>query len=627
MQLFRFWPGCLWLLMLGSSFAAQSDQHQLRNVLIIGDSVSIGYTPAVTEILEDVAHVQRPDENARDTRTGLRNLDRWLGDTQWDVIHFNWGLHDLCYRHPESTATGRRDKINGTISVPLPEYKTNLEELVRRLQRTGARLIWANTTIVPGGEVGRIVGDDQDYNHAAREIMDRHGITVNDLHSLTTRFDPSLFVAAGDVHYTEEGYVAIAAQVAEKIRIALDRNDPDFLEDSFGNLIDDTPPPNVYEVEQRGDGQLAFYLDGPDYKGSATRIFAIYGAPETPSVSDRLKPGTFPAVVLVHGGGGTAFTEWVRRWNKAGFAAIAIAVEGQTDGVVDQSIQGPDRWQRHEFGGPSRAGIYQDADEPIADEWMFHAVYATIQANNFLRSQAEVDSANIGIAGISWGGVITATAVGFDQRFSFAVPIYGSGYLRDIPHQYAQSLTRNSEYSVNWEPALRLKRFTNPTLWLTGRAENNFYLPAQAASYRSVGGTVAVSIKPGMRHGHQAAWSEPEPYAFAAAVVQSGEPPFVPSEVVLTDNGSVAVSFRISKELVATSAVAYVTNEEVIDPETAWQEFPASIARVDDDLSTVEVHIQSIPGDSAHWFVNLSLRHEDSGQMLTASGRLNSIAR
>jgi lysophospholipase L1-like esterase len=210
-------------------FAADSKESQVgvqntaeqSNVLIIGDSIAIGYTPRVKDMLTGVASVHRPDANSGDTRRGLKHLYRWLGDTQWDVIHFNWGLHNLCYRHPDSTASGHRDKINGTISVPLDEYKLNLEELVRQLKNTGAHLIWANTTIVPDGEAGRVLGDELKYNRAAAEIMERHEITVDDLHTLTSKFDQLLFIGPGNVHYTDEGYAVIAAQVAEQIRVAL----------------------------------------------------------------------------------------------------------------------------------------------------------------------------------------------------------------------------------------------------------------------------------------------------------------------------------------------------------------------------------------------------------------------
>ncbi len=138
-------------LMLAAS--AQTLDPSLPNVLIIGDSISIGYTPEVRELLRGKANVLRPmrpdgkaPANCAATTTGLKELESWLGNTKWAVIHFNWGLHDLCYRNPEAKAQGNRDKVNGKISVPLPEYKANLETLVNRLEKTGARLIWASTT-------------------------------------------------------------------------------------------------------------------------------------------------------------------------------------------------------------------------------------------------------------------------------------------------------------------------------------------------------------------------------------------------------------------------------------------------------------------------------------------------
>jgi hypothetical protein len=189
----------------------------LPNVLILGDSISIGYTKPVRERLKEVANVQRPRANCGDTPMGLANLDKWLGDTKWDVIHFNWGLWDLCYRHPESKSQGRRDKIKGTQSVPLPEYEKNLEALVQRLKKTGARLIWASTSVVPEEEVGRFVGDELKYNAAASKIMARHGIPIDDLHALTAGFGGKYFTGKGDVHYTSAGYEKIADQVAAVI--------------------------------------------------------------------------------------------------------------------------------------------------------------------------------------------------------------------------------------------------------------------------------------------------------------------------------------------------------------------------------------------------------------------------
>jgi lysophospholipase L1-like esterase len=190
-------------------------------VLILGDSISIGYTPAVTRLLEGKAAVNRPKANCGSTQTGLAGLEQWLGDGRWDVIHFNWGLHDLCYRHPDSKVQGNRDKVNGKQVVPTSEYERNLETLVARLQRTGARLVFANTTLVPEGEAGRFTGDEVKYNAIAERVMQRQGIPVNDLHALTRAFGPELFKGPGDVHFTPAGYARLAAQVAAAIEQAL----------------------------------------------------------------------------------------------------------------------------------------------------------------------------------------------------------------------------------------------------------------------------------------------------------------------------------------------------------------------------------------------------------------------
>jgi len=204
----------------GMTPAAETDAG-LPDVLILGDSISIGYTPMARERLQGVANVSRPNVNCGDTRQGLRWLENWLGTTRWDVIHFNWGLHDLCYRHPESKVYGNRDKVWGTVSVDPEQYARNLEELVRRLRATGATLVWASTTLVPEGEAGRFVGDDVKYNAIAADIMERHGILVNDLHAFSSSFPEALFTRPGDVHFTRAGSEKLAGQVAESILSAI----------------------------------------------------------------------------------------------------------------------------------------------------------------------------------------------------------------------------------------------------------------------------------------------------------------------------------------------------------------------------------------------------------------------
>ena len=190
---------------------------ELPRALILGDSISIGYTPHVRTLLQGKVNVSRPQANCGSTTTGLAAIDKWLGTAHWDVIHFNWGLHDLCYRHPDSKTQGNRDKVNGTQAVSPEQYEENLEKLVQRLQKTGARLIFATTTVVPDGEAGRVVGDDRRYNQIALRVMRKYSVEVNDLHALTSGFPADLFSGPGNVHFTTSGSQKLAAQVAAAI--------------------------------------------------------------------------------------------------------------------------------------------------------------------------------------------------------------------------------------------------------------------------------------------------------------------------------------------------------------------------------------------------------------------------
>jgi dienelactone hydrolase len=396
------------------------------------------------------------------------------------------------------------------------------------------------------------------------------------------------------------------------------------LERNFSDLIRKDATPDVFDDTRRVDGLLELYLQGPPHKSSPTRIFALYGVPDQPVRSANLGTGRMPAVVLVHGGGGTAYAEWVRKWNNAGFAAISIAVEGQTDIPDDNGVGG--RWAHNPFGGPPRTGIYGDWAEPIGDEWMFHAVYASIQANNFLRHRPDVDPEHIGIVGISWGGVIAATTIGFDDRFAFAIPVYGSGQLTTINNQYRRALLDNTEYPELWEPTNRLLRYKRPTLWLTGRAENNFYLPAQAATYSAVGGEASISIKPDMRHSHPAGWNEPEPYVYAAELVRSGQTPFAPEPNTATNDNVCAAQFRVAGNLTPVSASVHVTSESGPDPATEWTVLDAMIEVRGDDNAIVTARCSGLPDNATYWFVNLAMTHPQSPVPVITSSRLRSTA-
>jgi acyl-CoA thioesterase-1 len=192
------------------AFAKVEDNPKLPRVLLLGDSISIGYTVPVREALKGKANVHRAPANCGPTTRGLENIDAWIGDSEWDVIHFNWGLHDLKF-------------IDGKRQVPLEKYKTNLRRLVERLEKTGATLIWCSTTPVPDGVSPPRTNDDVlAYNAAAAAIMKQHDIATDDLYAFA---QPQLekIQRKANVHFSPEGSNVLGKEVARQIQQALSK--------------------------------------------------------------------------------------------------------------------------------------------------------------------------------------------------------------------------------------------------------------------------------------------------------------------------------------------------------------------------------------------------------------------
>jgi len=213
----------------GMAMHAQgAEKSDLPNVLIIGDSISIGYTEPLVKILMGKAKIVHNDGNAQHSRNGLAKLDSWLGETKWDVIHFNHGLHDLKYVDDKGKNT--KSKETGHIQIDLEEYEKNMEAIVIRLKKTGAKLIFATTTPYPDKPAGPLREAEQaeKYNTVALKVMKKHQVAVNDLYSFVL---PKLkeLQRPENVHFTSKGSTALAKEVAKHILKAIGQqeNAPD----------------------------------------------------------------------------------------------------------------------------------------------------------------------------------------------------------------------------------------------------------------------------------------------------------------------------------------------------------------------------------------------------------------
>ena len=173
------------------------DDPKLPRVLLIGDSVSRGYTQAARQALAGRANVHRAPANCGPAERGLKNLEVWLGDGKWDVIHFNFGIHDR--------------------NTPIADYTQQLEQLIERMKKTGAKLIWASTTPIPDYPKNDYKSASiVEHNQAAAEMMKKHSIPVDDLFAAVT---PHLgdYQRTNDVHFKEEGSDFLGQQVAKAI--------------------------------------------------------------------------------------------------------------------------------------------------------------------------------------------------------------------------------------------------------------------------------------------------------------------------------------------------------------------------------------------------------------------------
>jgi dienelactone hydrolase len=366
------------------------------------------------------------------------------------------------------------------------------------------------------------------------------------------------------------------------------------------------------------DARKAIYYDALDYAGNPTRVYAYIDIPDTATAGSPV-----PAVVLVHGGGGTAFYEWVDLWVARGYAAISIAVEGQTDSADQPTMN--TGYHIHNMPGPVRDGIYGDDDVTLEDQWMYHAVADTVLANSLLRNLPEVDAGKVGIMGVSWGGVITSTAIGIDDRFAFAIPTYGCGHKYDIPNQYGSALVDNQLYRQVWDPILRIDQATMPSMWFSWPEENNFSLDAQAATYHRVGGSHMVSLIPGLGHGHSSAWTPDDSYEFADSVLASGGDAWCEQQSLSLTGSNAEVSFRSSKPL-ASAELIYASGTGFTG-DLSWLEQAATLIDNEDGTWTVTA---TLPVGTTAWALNVkSVELGTDGVPLIASSdyqEINSIS-
>ena len=354
------------------------------------------------------------------------------------------------------------------------------------------------------------------------------------------------------------------------------------------NLEDLREVPEVHWAESSGPVRSLYYTGG-SYRGRPTRVFAYYAVPDD---SGRLSPnGKVPGMVLVHGGGGTAFREWAELWAGRGYAAIAMDLAGRGTDGERLPDGGPDQDERSKF--------HAIRDGPVG-AWPYHAVSNVIRAHSLLRSLPEVDPDRTGVTGISWGGYLTCVAAGLDHRFKVAVPVYGCGFLHEnsawlgILDELATE--DRQRWIVNFDPSRYLSQCRLPMLFVNGTNDFAYPLDSWQKSYRLVRGPVTLCLTVGMPHSHPDGWAPKEIGIFVDSVLRRGVP--LPRPTRFARRERTIVAEFTSRSAVAKAALYYTADRNAWN-QREWHTEPAQVQgrRVLAELPAVDV---------AAWFLNIT---------------------
>jgi dienelactone hydrolase len=358
---------------------------------------------------------------------------------------------------------------------------------------------------------------------------------------------------------------------------------------------------------------------GENFKGTNTEVFAFYASPIT---LGEAKPGTkFPGVVLIHGGGGTAFAEWVHRWAKGGYAAIAMDLSGSqpidplydANGIpVPGQANKPETRKRLPNGGPNHgpAEKFDSIGGDVSDDWPYHAAASVIRAHSLLRSFPEVDADRTAATGISWGGYTTCLVASLDDRFKAAVPVYGCGFLHEGESVQKPMIDKLGDRRDAWvkayDPSSLLARCRVPILWVNGTSDVHYPLDSYQKSFDVVPGRKQMRIEVKMPHGHPPGWAPKEIGLFIDSFCLDGQPLAVPGKITTTGD---EVRLAFESAVPVKSATLHYTTDIGLRSKREWKNLTAQIGQG-------VVTAPKPPADANTWFIALT---DERGAMVTST--------
>lgn len=270
-------------------------------------------------------------------------------------------------------------------------------------------------------------------------------------------------------------------------------------------------PEFIYSPENNIDGIKGMYLRS-DYLGKESYAFCYLGYPENVKENN-------PAVLLLHGGGGTAYYEWVKKWTEQGYIALAIDLEGHVPLKTGTLVSFPqDLYTTSKYEAPHNVNL-SDGHKPIEETWLYYACKTAIIGNSFLHNLEKVDRYNIGVTGVSWGGFITSIITGYDDRFAFSIPIYCTVGMENSGTPIGGYISSNPLFKVfdKMEP---LSHVNTPLYLMVSNIDvyENISVASDVAGSMKNGSFAIIDKFP---HSHFDAVNQPEPYLFAKTILNN----------------------------------------------------------------------------------------------------------
>ncbi len=374
----------------------------------------------------------------------------------------------------------------------------------------------------------------------------------------------------------------------------------------------------AYRIEDEKAKVQSVIYEGEKIDGKPTEVFAFYASPKTLGKSQNAGE-KYPAVVLIHGGGGTAFADWVWMWANRGYAAIAMDLGGRRPPAPEYDADGNlkphhshkrQERTRLEKGGvaDSHAEKFNNIGGTIEDDWPFHAVANVMRAHTLIRSFPEVDPERTAVTGISWGGYTTCLVASHDDRFKAAVPVYGCGFLHEGESVQKPAIDALEDRKAAWvaayDPGSHLGKCVVPTLWVNGTHDVHYVLDSYAKSYSLVKGPRTIRIQPRMGHSHPAGWNPEEIQTFIDSILKEGTPLAKVGKLV-TKDGTVSASFESETKIV--KAELHYTTETGLRSKRQWE-------KLDADISEGQVTATGLPQEANTWLMTLT---DDRGAMVS----------